>query len=100
MERAIESDIVLDFTSGQDGLTSAHTRLDRLLAQQAGPTITCELRAVDPPDVALVGALLRLQLRAGRCGRSVEFRGTTPALSELVALLGVSEVLRRDEGAA
>ena len=46
------------------------------------------------PDLACVGALARLQLAARRCGWSLVVRDPHPQLGPLLALCGLSGVIR------
>jgi hypothetical protein len=45
------------------------------------------------PDAVTVDALARLQVAAGRLGCTVRLRNTSPGLRELVALMGLCDVL-------
>jgi ABC-type transporter Mla MlaB component len=47
-------------------------------------------------DALTVDALARLQLAARRSGRCVTLRGASPELRELVAFMGLGEVLPDD----
>jgi hypothetical protein len=51
------------------------------------------LRPEGPPDLAVVDELARLQLTAKREGCQVRLREPCPLLSELLRLVGLSEVL-------
>ena len=55
--------------------------------------IVCDVRAISEPDVGTVDALARLQLTVQRLGGSIEFRGASRDLRELVELAGLREVL-------
>ncbi len=55
--------------------------------------IVCDVGAVVDPDLATVDALARLQLTVKRLGGSIELRGATRHLEELLALTGLEEVL-------
>ncbi len=57
-----------------------------------GP-LECDVRAVVTPDAAVVDAMARLQLAAARRGRRVHLRGASPALRELLGLMGLAGVL-------
>ena len=52
----------------------------------------CDVRGVEP-DAATVDALARLQLAARRRGCRVRLRHASPALLDLVAFMGLTEVL-------
>jgi hypothetical protein len=56
------------------------------------------LRPQGPPDLALVDELARLQLTAKREGCDVRLRQPSPLLSELLHLVGLSEVLAEEGG--
>ncbi|MDQ3951438.1 MAG: STAS domain-containing protein [Actinomycetota bacterium] len=56
-------------------------------------TIVCDVAALAEPDLGTVDALARLQLTVKRLGGSIELRGATRHLEELVALAGLEEVL-------
>ena len=67
-------------------------RVCRLL-ERAGPgTVLCDARDLGADAVA-VDALARLQLAARRRGCRVVLRHAGPELRELVALMGLSDVL-------
>jgi ABC-type transporter Mla MlaB component len=52
----------------------------------------CDVQDVDP-DAVTVEALARLQLAARRTGCQVRLRNATPALLDLVAFMGLTDVL-------
>jgi ABC-type transporter Mla MlaB component len=59
----------------------------------AGPGVAvCDVDGVEP-DAVTVDALARLQLAARRRGCRVRLRNTSPALRELVAFMGLADVL-------
>ena len=72
----------------------ARMRLDEC----ADAIVPCDVRSVTRPDAAAVDALARLQLIARRRGRRIGLRGASPELRELLALMGLSEVLPCAEG--
>lgn len=51
------------------------------------------LAQANRPDLAVVDELARLQLAARRLGCSVELRGSCSELRELLAMLGLDEVV-------
>jgi hypothetical protein len=50
------------------------------------------------PDLALVDALARLQLNAGRCGWRLGLRGASVDLRALLELVGLADVLALEAG--
>lgn len=52
----------------------------------------CDVRGIEP-DAVTVDALARLQLAARRHGATIRLRHASTALRELVALMGLSDVL-------
>jgi hypothetical protein len=50
--------------------------------------------AAGPCDLGTVDVLARLALHARRTGREIRLAGATPELLELIALAGLSRVLR------
>ena len=63
------------------------------LFERTAPQIArCDVRGV-APDAVTVDALARLQLAAGRRGCQVRLRGASPALRDLVAFMGLEDVL-------
>jgi ABC-type transporter Mla MlaB component len=69
-------------------------RLRALLQTTEAECVLCDVGALIDPDAASVDALARLQLTAQRLGRQVRIRHATLALVELLALVGLSDVLR------
>jgi ABC-type transporter Mla MlaB component len=58
----------------------------------ANAVACCDVSSV-PADAVTVDALARLQLAAHRRGSVVHLRNSSPQLRELVALMGLTEVL-------
>jgi anti-anti-sigma regulatory factor len=48
------------------------------------------------PDAVTIDGLARLQLAARRLGRHVQLRGVSEDLMELIAFVGLEDVLRRE----
>jgi ABC-type transporter Mla MlaB component len=68
-------------------------RVCALFAQGGGVELAlCDVHGV-PPNAVTVDALARLQLAAQRTGCQVRLRGASPELSELVAFMGLEDVL-------
>ncbi|MER7750780.1 STAS domain-containing protein [Kitasatospora sp. NPDC097643] len=55
--------------------------------------LTCDLGALTAPDLAVVDALARLRLAAGRHGVGVTLLNTSGPLRELLAFSGLSALL-------
>jgi ABC-type transporter Mla MlaB component len=67
-------------------------RVCALLQQNAAGVAYCDVRGVEP-DAVTVDALARLQLGARRHGCQVRLRHASHELRELLAFLGLSDVL-------
>jgi ABC-type transporter Mla MlaB component len=67
-------------------------RVCGLLQGGGSATALCDVRGVDP-DAVTVDALARLQLAARRHGCQVRLRNASDELRELVALMGLDDVL-------
>jgi hypothetical protein len=58
--------------------------------------VPCDVRCLGA-EAVVVDALARLQLAAMRCGCRISLRHASPELVELIAFIGLEEVLLRDE---
>ena len=58
--------------------------------------VPCDVRCLGA-EAAAVDALARLQVAAMRCGCRISLRNASPELVELIAFIGLDEVLLRDE---
>jgi ABC-type transporter Mla MlaB component len=67
-------------------------RVCALLEGSPATVAVCDVRGVEP-DAVTVDALARLQLAARRHGCRVRLRHASPELVELVAFMGLSDVL-------
>ena len=67
-------------------------RVCALLGQNDAAVVLCDVHGVEP-DAVTVDALARLQLAARRRGCSVRLRGASGQLRELVAFMGLENVL-------
>jgi anti-anti-sigma regulatory factor len=56
-------------------------------------TILCDVQSLAAPDLGSVGALARLQLEARRVGLELRLRSASPELRELIAFVGLDDVL-------
>jgi ABC-type transporter Mla MlaB component len=69
-------------------------RVCGLLASSRADVALCDIAGVEP-DAVTVDALARLQLAARRHGCTVRLRRASDELCELVAFMGLSDVLTR-----
>ena len=67
-------------------------RVCALFEANAGVVVICDVSGVEP-DAVTVDALARLQLAARRRGCRVRFRRASAELLELVAFMGLGDVL-------
>ena len=74
-------------------------RVCALLGENRSDVAVCEVRGVEP-DAVTVDALARLQLAARSYGCKVHLRGASPELLELVAFMGLADVLPHEDAAA
>jgi ABC-type transporter Mla MlaB component len=79
----------------RDDLAGLFARTCALLHSAHPELLCCELEAV-APDAVAVDALARLALAARRGGCSVCLRGACDELHELIAFMGLDDVLRPD----
>ena len=73
-------------------LPGLYTRVCALLDANRGSEIDCDVGEV-ATDAVAIEALARLQLGARRHGCQVRLRNAAPELVELVAFMGLAEVL-------
>ncbi len=76
----------------RDDLPGLCDRVCTLLRQHEPEVARCDVRSVDV-DAVTVDALARLQLAARRQGCQVQLRHATTELRELVAFMGLADVL-------
>ncbi|MGE5690390.1 MAG: STAS domain-containing protein [Pseudomonadota bacterium] len=67
-------------------------RVCALLRERRPREALCDVQSV-PADAVTVDALARLQLAARRLGCTIRLRHASPELRELVAFMGLTEVL-------
>ena len=67
-------------------------RVCALLSESGAGVAACDVRGVEP-NAATVDALARLQLAARRQGCQVRLRHASDALRELIAFMGLEDVL-------
>ena len=67
-------------------------RICDLLTSARPKTATCDVAGV-PADAVTVDALARLQVAARRSGCSIKLQNASPELRELVAFMGLDDVV-------
>lgn len=67
-------------------------RVCALLDENRAAVVVCDVHGI-APDAVTVDALARLQLAAQRSGCRVQLRNASPDLLELVAFMGLTDVL-------
>ena len=67
-------------------------RVCAILGTRTSAIALCDVAGVDP-DAVTVDALARLQLAARRCACRVRLRGVSDELRELVAFMGLADIL-------
>jgi ABC-type transporter Mla MlaB component len=77
---------------GRDDLPGLCDRVCALLGSSRASVALCDVDGV-PPDAVTVDALARLQLAARRTGCQVRLRNASDGLLELVAFMGLRDVL-------
>ncbi|MGH2573964.1 MAG: STAS domain-containing protein [Actinomycetota bacterium] len=89
------STIVLVIKSPLDrvDITRLSERVRTLLQESDADLVICDVGGLVDPDAGSVDALARLQLTARRLGREVRLHQACGELQELLALMGLSEVL-------
>ena len=72
-------------------------RVCALLHASGGGVSRCDVAGVEP-DAVTVDALARLQLAARRLGCQVQLENASPELRELIAFMGLTDVLADGSG--
>jgi ABC-type transporter Mla MlaB component len=65
-----------------------------LLERSDAELVICDVGSVEQPDAVAVEALARVRLTAGRLGRGVKLRHPCLELRELLAFMGLADILR------
>ena len=82
---------------GRDDLPGLCARICSLLTAHEPEVAICEVAGIEP-DAVTVEALSRLQLGAARFGCKIYLRNASPELLELVAFMGLADVLGIESG--
>jgi ABC-type transporter Mla MlaB component len=76
----------------REDLAGLCQRVCALLEESEAAVVLCDVHGVEP-DAVTVDALARLQVAAHRHGCRVRLRGASTALLELVAFMGLADVV-------
>ena len=82
----------VDGPIARDDLPGLCARVCELLERSRAEVALCDVSGIDPDGVT-IDALARLQLAARRYGCQVRLRNASPALLNLRAFMGLSDVL-------
>lgn len=85
-------DIAIRGPLNRADLPGLYTRVCQLLEASAGALVRCDVEGISS-DVVTVEALARLQLGARRHGCEVRLRHASKELREVVAFMGLEDVL-------
>jgi ABC-type transporter Mla MlaB component len=85
--------LVLEGRIAPDDIAGLCRRLGALLAEGRTGRVVIDVAGLSDPDVSTVDAVARLQLTAKRAGSSVELRHACERLRELLALVGLTDVV-------
>ena len=80
---------------GRDDLPGLSDRVCSLLERSGAGVAYCDVSGVEP-DAVVVDAICRLQLAARRHGCQVRLRNASAELLDLVAFMGLCDVLVED----
>ena len=69
-----------------------------LLETADSDVVICDVGAIVDPDASAVDALARLQLAARRLGRRIRLTHASGELQDLLALMGLGEIVPLDSG--
>ncbi len=85
--------LAVDGPMRQAELLGLCERVRNLVAAGNAATVVCDARRVTDASLGTIALLASLQLAARRAGGRIEVRNASPHLRELLALLGLSEVV-------
>src|SRR5688572_23854562 len=85
--------LVVGGAKGGSNAASLCDDLANALGGRPVQLVVCDVRALRQPDLGTVDALARVQLAAQRLGCRVRLDGATKSLRELLALVGLREVV-------
>ena len=91
-----DADVVVDAPIRMSTVPSLCDRVRAALQASTTKRVDCDVGAVADADVVAVEAIARMQLAARRLGGSVRFQRLSDEMVELLALVGLDNVLLAD----
>jgi ABC-type transporter Mla MlaB component len=91
-----EAHLVVTGPMTRAGIADLCDRVRDLLEGSDAQLVVLDLGDLADPDAVTVDTLARLQLTIGRLGKRIRFRDACREVHEVVALMGLSDVLRVD----
>lgn len=82
--------LVLSGPAPRAELPRLSAQVRALLRDTGARTVVCDVAGIGPPGLAHVDLLARLQLAARRAGGTITLRAPEPALTALLALVGLA----------
>jgi hypothetical protein len=86
-------DFVISSVIGRGDIPALCARARAALEAIDVDSLVCDVGAIVEPDAVTIDAIARLQLTARRLGRRIQLRDASGRLLELLAFVGLSEVL-------
>jgi hypothetical protein len=86
-------DFVIGTVIGRSDIPDLCARAQLVLEAFDADSLVCDVGAIVEPDAVTIDAIARLQLTARRLGRRIQLRDASGRLLELLAFVGLSEVL-------
>lgn len=90
-------EVVIDRPLSQGAIARLCDRIRALLEGCDADELICDVSALVDPDAVMVDAIARLHLTARRLGRKVRFHNACGELRDLLALVGLSDVVNCEE---
>jgi hypothetical protein len=87
------TDFIIGTVIGRGDIPALCARAQVVLEAIDVDSLVCDVGAIVEPDAVTIDAIARLQLTARRLGRRIQLRDASGRLLELLAFVGLSEVL-------
>jgi hypothetical protein len=89
-------DLVMNGSMTRPGIADLCEHARGLLEGSDAQLVVLDLGDIADPDAVTIDTLARLQLIVGRLGKRTRFRNACREVQELVAVMGLADVLRVD----